>query len=396
MKRQRETEMFEEERDRPSGMGRAIYKILKSRWFRYAAIVAGILAVVLIAAYAIRNRKFDSYEITEIEEGNTGTFQYSALGGYILRYGPDGARLTDEEGAVLWTISYSMRAPSLANCGSTAAIYDKNGTAIVVCDEKGQIGAFAAEMPILKAEVAEQGVTAAILEDGTDTWIQYYDQQGSAIASFKTAMDSTGYPLDIGLSRDGILMAVSFLKYEDGVPGTELNFYNFGSAGQIQVDNQVSSFSYENILSPEVTYLDKDTCVAFREDGFTVFGGGQIPEEKGSANVEQKIVSAFCDSSYIGLILENDSGSAPFLLELYGKDGSLLFQQEMDYDYQSVEIEAGQILLYNRTGFCVYSTDGVEKFRGELKNVIVDQLLGIGRNRFALITEEGLYRVQLK
>jgi hypothetical protein len=84
------------------------------------------------------------------------------------------------------------------------------------------------------------------------------------------------------------------------------------------------------------------------------------------------------------------------MLELYGKDGSLLFQQELDYDYQSVEIEAGQILLYNRTGFCVYSTDGVEKFRGELKNVIVDQLLGIGRNRFALITEEGLYRVQLK
>ena len=67
-------------------------------------------------------------------------------------------------------------------------------------------------MPILKAETAAQGATAAILEDSSDTWIRYYDPQGEVIASFKTAMDSTGYPLDIGLSEDGLLMAVSFLK----------------------------------------------------------------------------------------------------------------------------------------------------------------------------------------
>ena len=349
MKRQRETEIFEQESGAEAGRGNHRLRWLRSRWFRYAAVILGILAAVLIAANLVKNRTFDSCEITKIDGEDTDTFQYRAMGENILRYGQDSARLTDENGTVLWNVNYSMQSPAAAVCGNTVAIYDKNGTSMVVCNDEGQMGAFSTEMPILKAEAAEQGTSAVILENGSDTWIQYYDRDGSVIASFKTAMDSTGYPLDIALSRDGVLMAVSFLKYSDGVPETELNFYNFGSAGQIQVDNQVGSFTYKNVFVPEVTYLDKDTCVAFRDDGFTVFGGGQIPEEQSTVEADQEIVSAFSDESYIGLILEKESG---FLLQLYGKDGSLRFSKDLDYAYQNAAMEGGQILLYNRTGFC--------------------------------------------
>ena len=105
-------------------------------------------------------------------------------------------------------------------------LYDKSGTTIVVCDETGQIGTVSTTLPIQKAEVAEQGVVAAILEDGDSTWIQYFDQQGEMIASFRTAMDATGYPMDLSLSSNGMLLGVSYLKMENGVPKTELNFYN--------------------------------------------------------------------------------------------------------------------------------------------------------------------------
>ena len=391
---QRETEIIEEERQ--GNAGRHLRALMKNRWIRYALVVAVILALLLIAAHLIKNSRFKTYEITELEGGNTGAFQYCGIEGDVLRYGTENARLTGEDGSVLWNVSYSMQAPALARCGSTVVLYDKNGTSVVICGREGQIGSFSTDMPILKAETAAQGATAAILEDSSDTWIRYYDPQGEVIASFKTAMDSTGYPLDIGLSEDGLLMAVSFLKYEDGRPKTELNFYNFGSAGQIQVDNQVSSFSYDNLLIPEVVYLDEDTCAAFREDGFTLFGGGPIPEEQKKITVEQEIVSIFHDASHIGLVLENGQGSSGFILELYGKDGELLFQKELDYGYQGIEIQSGQILLYNRTGFCVYSQAGVEKFRGELNGVMIQQMSGIGRSRFLLVTEEGLYRIQLK
>lgn len=370
--------------------------LLKSRWFRYVLLVAGIPAVLLAAAGMIKNSKFESYEITKIESGETESFQYAAVEDAVLKYGTENAGLIREDGSQAWSISYSMQSPALAVCGGTAAIYDKNGTSVVVCGKDGQIGSFSTEMPIVKAKVAEQGVTAAVLEDSTGTWIQYYDQEGGVIASFKTSMDSTGYPLDISLSRDGLLLAVSFLKYESGKPVTDLNFYNFGSAGQTQVDNQVSSFSYDNLLVPEVVYLDEDTCAAFREDGFTLFGGGQIPEKRQEVTVDQKIVSIFWDESHIGLILEDQENSSRFWMELYGKSGSLLFRKELDYGYQNVEIKEGQILLSNSAGFCVYSEKGVEKFRGELNGVTVRQMSAVGRSRFVLVTEEGLYRVQLK
>ena len=140
------------------------------------------------------------------------------------------------------------------------------------------------------------------------------------------------------------------------------------------MDNQVSSFSYDNLLIPRWCTW---TRIPARHSGkmdLPLFGGGQIPEEQKKITVEQEIVSIFHDASHIGLVLENGQGSSGFILELYGKDGELLFQKELDYGYQGIEIQSGQILLYNRTGFCVYSQAGVEKFRGELNGVMIQQM----------------------
>ena len=377
--------------------GRLLLRFFRSRWFRHIAVLLAVLFVVLFTAHTVRNWTYHSYEISEADnQTDTTSFNYCALGDYVLRYGLDSAMLTSRNGQTVWSVTYSMQSPALAVCGNTAAIYDKSGTTIVVCDETGQIGTVSTTLPIQKAEVAEQGVVAAILEDGDSTWIQYFDQQGEMIASFRTAMDATGYPMDLSLSSNGMLLGVSYLKMENGVPKTELNFYNFGNAGQIQMDNQVSSYTYENTLIPDVTFLDSNTCVAFLENGFAVFEGGQIPEKVNEVIVEQEIVSVFWDDSHIGMILDNDSEDYPFLLALYGPSGREIFQKELDFEYQNVEMGFGQILLTNRTGFCVYSTDGVEKFRGELSNVIVQDLFALGRTRFMLVAEDGLYTIRIK
>ena len=160
---------------------------------------------------------------------------------------------------------------------------------------------------------------AAILEDGENTWIQYYDQTGESISVIRTTIDSPGYPMDLGLSDDGTLMAVSYLCFENGQPKTRLFFYNFGSVGQNMMDNQVSSFEYDDILVPQVEYLGGSTCVAFREDGFTVFGGSQIPEERAEITVTQEIASTFSDSSHIGLVLKNEDGFQILVYDTAGR-----------------------------------------------------------------------------
>ena len=63
----------------------------------------------------------------------------------------------------------------MISCGDAIAIYDKNGTKIVVYDADGKAGEIAALYPIVKASVAGQGVVAAMLENNGESWIKYYN-----------------------------------------------------------------------------------------------------------------------------------------------------------------------------------------------------------------------------
>ena len=69
---QRETEIIEEERQ--GNAGRHLRALMKNRWIRYALVVAVILALLLIAAHLIKNSRFKTYEITELEGGKYRCF----------------------------------------------------------------------------------------------------------------------------------------------------------------------------------------------------------------------------------------------------------------------------------------------------------------------------------
>ena len=365
------------------------------KWIRYGAIVLAVVIAALIVTNVIRNWQYTSYSVilTDTRE-DVVSYDYCSLNGNILKYGAGGATLVDRNNQTIWSVSYSMQSPAVAICGSTVAIYDRSGTGICICDESGQIGAVSTSAPIVKVDVAAQGVVAAILEDNENTWIQYYDQSGESISMTRTTMDSPGYPMDLGLSGDGTLMAVSYLCFVDGQPETRLYFYNFGSVGQNMMDNQVGSFEYGDTLIPQLEYLEGSTCVAFRENGFTVYGGAQIPEERAEVTVSQEIISTFYNSSYIGLVLQNDDSENEFRVVVYDTAGREVLQQDTNFSYRSIEIADGQVVMSNQSQLCVYSLEGVEKFNGSLEQA-AQQLFSIGQNRYVMITEEGLNIIRL-
>ena len=365
------------------------------KWIRYAVIALLVLVIVLVVSTTVRNWKYTSYSVlvTDTKE-DTLSFEYCGVGERILKYGVDSATMTDRNNNTIWNVSYTMQSPAVAVCGSTIAIYDKNGTDICICDETGQIGTVSANMPIVKATVARQGVVAAIMEDGDNTWIQYYDKSGSNISTIKTTIDSPGYPMDLSLSDDGMLLAVSYLYFENGTPKTRIYFYNFGSVGQNQMDNRVSGYEYSDTIIPQLEYLDSSTCVAFREDGFTIFGGAQIPEERKEITVDQEIVSTFYDESHIGLVLNNEDSEKAFQLIVYNKNGREILREDTDFAYQEIELVGNQIVMYNKSAFCVYNLSGVEKFNGSL-NDLPRQFFSIGQNRFVLNTEDSFNLIKL-
>jgi hypothetical protein len=366
------------------------------KWLRYGAIALAVLAAVLIAGAVVKNWKYSSCSVILFDtEEDVISSDYCSIGGNILKYSPSGAVLADKSNRTIWSVSYSMQTPTVKDCGDTVAIYDRNGTTVCICDGSGQIGAVSTDAPIIKADVAAQGVVAAILEDNENTWIQYYDQNGESISMIRTTIDSPGYPMDLGLSDDGTLLAVSYLCFENGQPKTRLYFYNFGSVGQNVMDNRVSSFEFGDILVPQIEYLSGNTCVAFREDGFTLYGGALIPEERAAVQVTGEILSTFYDSGHVGLVLsESDSGTGVQIV-VYDTEGREVFRQESDFSYRSIELKDGQIVMSNQSEMCVYSLEGVEKFRGSLGQA-AREVFSVGQNRYVMITEDGLNVMKLQ
>ena len=377
---------------------------LRRFWNRTWGRVICIAALVLLAGLAVmlflRFRTYGSVTVLLSDETeNTASFTYYNFNGEILKCGIDSAILVDTDNHQKWNVSYSMQDPRVITNGAVAAIYDRHGTSVCVCNEDGQMGTITANMPITKAAVSENGNVAVILEESNDVWIQYYAVDGSLISTIKTVADNPGYPMSIALSDDGLLLEVSYL-YMDGVtPCTRIYDYNFGSVGQNQMDNLVSSFEYRDTIVPECAELGGAAFLAMRDDGFSLYGESQIPDETVNVTIEETILSAFHNDDYIGMVVENDpdvvSSESSKSILLYNRNGHRVAEIETDYDYEDIVMYDDFVVMTSRMGCCIYSAAGVKKYEAQY-DAAAQQIFPIGKTTLVYITEDAMNILKLK
>jgi len=364
---------------------------------RIVIVAAVILAGTLIAKTMVERQQYSGYKVvSEKASEETAAAQYIEVDGNLLKYNGDGAALVDMQGKVLWSENYDIESPAIDVCGKSAVIYSRKGTQMVIVGADGRVGSVEAQMPILKAKVAPQSGVVAILEDGENTWINYYSTKGEQIAMAKTRIDSPGYPVDLSISPNGMLLMVTYLFVDKGIPKSYVAFYNFGNTGQNQMDNMVSGYTYSGVLVPEVNYLSESLSVAFRDDGFTVYKGNQIPKENCTVTVEKEIVSTFCSEKYIGLIFNSDASDKHYALQVYNTQGELKLEEHFNMDYNTVKISGDSILMYNEAQLCIFSMKGIQKFSGTLEEGNILNVFKTGANRYQLITNNGIKTIKLK
>lgn len=370
----------------------------RKRLLKRVLIIAGVIIIGTLVTKTVMDRwKYKSYKvISESHSEDTVSTKYVELNGSVLKYSADGATLVNSSGKAIWNQTYEMEAPTVDVCGSTAVVYAEKGTGMVMLGESGKIGQATTEMPILKARVASGGGVAAILEDGENTWINYYSAKGEQIAAAKTRVDSPGYPVDISLSNDGMLLMVTYLYVENGTSTSYIAFYNFGNAGQNQMDNMVSGYTYSGILVPQVAYLNETTSVAFRDDGFVLYEGKQIPKESSTVTVENEIISTFYSSKYVGMVFRSDETDKQYTLQLYSAAGKLVFERAFNIEYNEIKISGDAVLMNNDSQLCVISLKGVEKFNGTLDEGSIFSIFKTDANRYQLVGESGIKTIKLK
>ena len=363
---------------------------------KIAAMKKTVLTVAVVAAVAvglvlfIEKRSYRTYDIIQTsEQEDIVSTKYEVMSGKILRYSPDGAALVNSEMDAYWSSLYEMQNPVVDIRGDWAVIADVDGTSMKIFDKDGEAGSVTTSYSIVKARISSNGLVAAILDGGDSTRINYYDSDGSLIAENQTHVEDPGYPMDVAVSDNGEIMMVTY-QFIDGSDTTSyVAFYNFGDVGQNEDDRIVSGYTYEGVVIPEIRYFDAERSVAFREDGFTVYKGRQIPKESATEKVDKEIVSTFCDDDTIGMVFKNGNKDKQYTMKVYSINGSLRFTKDFNIPYTTIKISGGNILLYNDSQICVMNSRGVEKYSGTVDGSI-NNFIKIGWNRYLLVLDSGV------
>ena len=376
------------------------YNKKRSRHKRNAVKRTIITAVAVVAAIAavgfyMEKRSYHNYKIVQSsEQEDVISTSYVEMDGDILRYSPDGVSLVSDKMNTLWSETYQMQNPMADVNGTRAVIADKDGTELEIYDKSGKTGSVTTSYSIIKARVSKSGMVAAILDGGDDTWINFYSTDGSLIAENQTKVDDPGYPLDVAVSDDGVVMMVTYQFVEGSDTTSYVAFYNFGDVGQNEDDRIVSGYKYEGVVVPQIQYLDNNQSVALKDNGFTLYQGSQIPKEVKTVKVDQEIVSTFFDNDMIGLVFKNDSKDKQYTMEVYTIDGKLKFQQDFNIPYTTIKLSGGNILMYNSSQMCVMNSRGVQKYMGSVDGTIKD-FFKIGWNRYLLVLDSGVDVIKL-
>lgn len=363
---------------------------------RVGAAAAAVALVAVAGILTARNWQYGSYKVvSSSDQEDTQSTQYVGFGGHVLKYSGDEVALIDTGGETIWSDPQEMENPVADICGDSCVVYDKNGRTMAVYNSEGRQGFIETSLPIMKARTASQGVVAAILEDGETTWINFYDKDGSEIATGKTSVDSPGYPVDLDVSENGLLIGVAYLTVADNQVSSYVAFYNFGNTGQNQMDNMVSGYTYDDVVAPRIYYMDASRAAVLRDDGFVLYQGRQIPEETKTVQAEGEIVSTFFDERHLGLVYHTTEGEDPYRMVVYDAAGNEEFSQTFDFSYDNIQISQDQIIMYNSNEFAIYTMYGVCRYQGSLKEGSIQNIFRVAGNRYMVIMENGIQTIKL-
>lgn len=375
-------------------------KIRSHRLRILKVILAFVILILIVAAsfyYVYETTTYTQYQVLESRErwDSAGT-RFATFGEYILKYSNDGVVCTDEQNQVIWNQAYEMQMPMLDICESYVAVADQKGKKIYIMDQEGPCGEIDTNRAIAQLCVANQGVVAVLMEDKGTGYIELYDREGNYLAEGQLHTQKAGYPLSIALSNDGRKMAVSMLDVNEGKVKSTVAFYNFGSVGQNEIDNIVSSYPYSDVVIPRITFLSNDVAVAVGDTRLVFYEGSQKPQSVAEVELEREIRSVFYDENHVGIVFRNEGEGETYCVELYDTKGNKIRTFDFSMDYDTIEfLENDEICILNQMECAIYSLRGKVRFHANFEEDIY-QVLHEKGHRYIFLKQGVTEKIVLK
>lgn len=370
-------------------------KARKKRW-KKTALIAAVVVALAVGVYLLINlqtytsaRALDTYTVS----GASGS-AYEQFADGVLKYSRDGISYLNQHGEEMWNQPYQMKNPVVDVNGSSAAVADKGGNAVLVFNEEGVRGETQTNLPIERVRVSEQGIVSVILTDENEARVLCYDAAGNLLVENKTSMNGTGYPLDVALSPDGETMQVLYIYTEAGAVKSRVIYYNFGESGEEKTDHLVAQMEYEDTVMASGFFMDENISVAVGDNRLTIYRGGNVPEETENIEIKKQIKSVFHNEKYIGMVLKNE-GKEGYELRLYNTRGQVAMSENFTGDYSHVKLCGSQVIMYDGKNCSIFTRGGIRKFDGEMNSNILEIFPVPGVNKYIVMNENGLEVVRL-
>ncbi|MBR1703587.1 MAG: hypothetical protein IJ716_16855 [Lachnospiraceae bacterium] len=365
--------------------------------YRILLIVVVVLAVIGIVILQYNRHLYTGYDVVSSIplDLTSGTIDVR-LQNCILTYSKDGAHCTTAKGIVNWNQTYQIQDIKLAINKNVAAIASYNGREIYVQNTEKPLGTITTNMPIRDVAVSANGDVTAVLSDSDVIWINTYDTDGKMRFTGQVHMQETGYPVDVSLSPNGILLAVSYVYLDAGEMKNNVVFYNLGPVGENMSDLIVSAYSYSDLLIPEIYFADDETAFAVGDNRLTVFKGNQTPVDGAGHIFDKEIQAVFYGEKYVGLIFGSDDAEHTYKLEIYNTDGKKVTTYYFDLDYTDIFFEEKDFVIYNESECRIITYGGTEKFNGMFSKPAELLIPTNGTYRYTMVTATSIDTIQLK
>lgn len=365
--------------------------------YRIALILLVSAAVAALFYVQYSNRVYTDYQIvSSVNREEADNAISKNLGGKVLTYSNDGASCVNTGGEQLWNQTFEMQNPMLDINNAVAAIADYNGRDIYIVNSEGVLGKVGADMPIRCISVSQTGMVAAVVDDSEVTAIYLYASTGEEIAYFKTTMEKSGYPIEVSLSPNGEIVAVSYLYVDSGLMMSNVAFYNFGQVGQNETDNYVSGYSYSDAVIPQISFMDDENSFAVADNRLVFFKGNQIPTSNQEVLLSEEIQSVYYNESYVGLFFLNVDGDTKYRMDIYSNSGKKILSQKFDLEYTDIYFNKECVIIYNDSECAIYNMRGVKKFEGTFKQSISTLLPTTVINKYVAVSHGKIEIMELK
>ncbi|MDO4189412.1 MAG: DUF5711 family protein [Lachnospiraceae bacterium] len=365
--------------------------------YRIIAIVAASLFIIVMAYSSYRNMIYSDYTILDtLQYEDSAGANFRNFNGNVLKYSRDGATAFNMDNNMLFNQTYEMQNPMVDICGDYVALGDYKGTKVYVMNSEGLQGQIDTTLPVQRFAVAANGNIAIVLEEDEITWVRLYNKEGEIVASDRTTMKKSGFPLSMDISDNGIMLNISYLYIDSGKISSSVAFYNFGSVGQNEIDNLVSGYNYDDETITYVQFMNSSTAFAIGNTQFSIFKGDQRPERVFDVTLEDEVRSIFNNDSYIGLVYDQTSTENPYRLDVYNTSGDIVLSKEFSLEYTDILFNKDFVIIYNANECLICDISGNEKYSGLFKNSIITMVPNGNKTRYLFVSGSRTDEIQLK